>query len=126
MLFQCWAGVSQVFIYDKFCSLAVGDHVITQSVCTFKQQSQKAVFAHFTSEQILPLQANNVLQPVVWGRPRAVGVYTPCLLTPCHFSLYPLRLCNMVHCDIKTADCGIFPFNCKYLGTKNDIFVIFS
>ena len=96
------------------------------SVCTFKQQSQKAVFAHFTSEQIFPLQANNVLQPVVWGRPRAVGVYTPCLLSPRHVSLYPLRLCNMVHCDIKTADCGIFPFNCKYLRTKNDIFVIFS
>ena len=34
-------------------------------VCTFKQQSQKAVF---TSEQILPLQADNVLQPVAWWR----------------------------------------------------------
>ena len=36
-------------------------------VCTLKQQSQKAVFAHFTGEQILSLQADNVLQPVVWG-----------------------------------------------------------
>ena len=36
-------------------------------VCTFKQLGQKAVFAHFTGEQILPLQADNVLQPVVWG-----------------------------------------------------------
>ena len=45
-------------------------------VCSFKQLSQKAVPAHFTSEQILPLQADNVLQPVVLGEAKRWG-YRP-------------------------------------------------
>ena len=93
----------------------------TLPVCTFKQQSQKAVSAHLTSEQILPLQTDNVLQPVVWGRLGGRDIPT------IHISpTYPLRLCNRLHCDIKTTDCGINIFYFKYQRTKNDIFVLFS
>ena len=76
MLFQCWAGVSLIVHLRQILLIRYGrprDNALP--VCTIKQQSQKAVFAHFTSEQILPLQADNVLQPVVFGRLRAVGAF---------------------------------------------------
>ena len=106
VLFQCWAGVSQVPFSTNFLIGCGQPRDNSLHVCTFKQQSQKAVSAHFTSEQMLPLQADNVLQPVVWGG-WAVGVYTLCLLSPGHDSLYPLWLCYRLHCDIKITDCGI-------------------
>ena len=58
-------------------------------VCTFKKQSQKAVSAQFTSEQILPLQAHNVLQPVVWGRLGGRGIHTMPSVTPPRLTVAP-------------------------------------
>ena len=97
VLFQCWAGGSQLSIFNKFCSLAVGDHVITH--CLYVHLNSKA-----KRQYLLTLQGSRYFlckqityYSLLFGEGWAVGIYPPC-----HISLYPLQLCNRLHCDIKT------------------------